>query len=239
MILRILLLLLVPPVLLFLCALAMMWIPLPHPFPSALSGERNQMSAIVTGVLGAGYLVGLAVYVVSAFLRAGRFLDPVLASVGLASESYLVFGRRYRGMVQGREVEVHFLPARGVSPALLNVHVGADLGTRMAVGHSRPLLDCRDCARLEVPGAEFGELHVYAQEEESARRLLADSASRDALARLLDNQRSSGFCEIYLQPERVWLRARPKGMTEGRFQQWFDDLLVLAEAGERALASPG
>ena len=33
----------------------------------------------------------------------------------------------------------------------------------VAVAHGRPLLDCRDCARLEVPGAELGDLQVHAQ----------------------------------------------------------------------------
>ena len=236
--LRILLLLLVPPILLFSCALIMMWIPLPHPFPPALSGGRNLISAIVTGFLGAGYIVGLAIYVVSSFLRAGRILDPVLTPAGLVSESYMIFGRQYHGVIEERVVEVNFVPSQAVWPDQLNVRVSADLGTRVAIGQQRPLLDCRDCGRLEVAGAELGGLQVYAQEEGSARRLLADPGSRGVLARLLDDQKRLGFREVYLQPDKVWLRAHPRGMTAGRFQQWFDDLLALAEAGEKALAGP-
>ena len=191
------------------------------------------MSALVTGVLGAGYVVGLAVYVVSTFLRAGRVLDPVLTAKGMVSKSYLVFGRQYQGELESREVEVYFVPSQGVRPAQLNLYVEADIGTRVAIGWQRPLLDCRDCARLEVAGAELGGLQVYAQQEERAGRLLTDAASREAMARLLDDREEYGFREIYLQPERVWLRAHPQGMSEGRFRQWLDDVLALAEAGEK------
>ncbi len=192
------------------------------------------MSAIVTGVLGAGYVVGLAVYVVSTFLRAGRVLDPVLASAGMVSKSYLVFGRQYQGVLEGREVEVNFVPSSGVRPAQLNVYVAVNIGTRVALGWQRPLLDCRDCERLEAAGAELRGVQVYAQEEERAGRLLNDAASKEAMARLLDDQETYGIREIYLQPERVWLRARPQGMRGKRFRQWLDDVLVLAEASEKA-----
>jgi len=233
--LRILFWLLVFPVLLFLCALTIMRLPLPQPFPPALSGGRNLMSAIVTGVLGAGYIVGLAAYVVSAFLRAGRVLDPVLTSMGMISESYLLFGRQYRGELEGRKVEVYFVPPRAIWPTQLNVYVEADIGARVAIGRQRPWLDCQHCARLEVVGAGLAGLQVYAQEEARAGRLLSDAASREALARLLDDQEKYGLREIYLQPERVWLRAHPRGVGERRFRQWLDDVLALARTGEKAL----
>ncbi len=229
--LRILLLILLPPILLFL------WAPLPHPFPPALSAGRDQMSAIVTGILGIGYLIGLAVYVTSSFRRAGRVLDPVLTSTGLASESYLVFGGQYRGVIEGRQVEVCLVPSQGIRPALLNIHVSAKLGARMAIGQRRPLLDCRDCARLEVAELGLGPLQVYAQEEERSRRLLTSPASREALTRVMEAQEEHGFREIYFQPGRVWLPAHPHRMTEELFRQWLEDVLALAETGEEAFES--
>ena len=69
---RILFLILVPPVLLFGCALLMMSLPLPQPFPPPLSDGRNQMAAVITGILGVGYVFGLALYLVSSVLRVGR-----------------------------------------------------------------------------------------------------------------------------------------------------------------------
>ncbi len=112
------------------------------------------MSAIVTGVLGAGYIVGLSLYVVSTFLRAGRVLDPVLAPAGMVSKSYLVFGRQYQGVLAGREVEIYFVPSSGIRPAQLNVYVAADIGTRVAMGRQRSLLGCEYCERLEAAGVD-------------------------------------------------------------------------------------
>jgi len=74
------------------------------------------MSAIAIGILGMGYLMGLAVYTISFFWRTGRILDHVLALRGLASENYLVFGRQYRGKSEGREMVVRFVPWQGIRP---------------------------------------------------------------------------------------------------------------------------
>jgi len=231
--LRILLFILVPPVLLFLCALLVMGAPLPHPFPPPLSEGRDSMAAILTGILGAGYLIGLAVYVIASFLRAGRALDPVLTSAGLVPEGYLAFGRRYRGVIQGREVEVTFLPSQGVSAAQLNVYVSTSLGTRVAIARGKPLLDCGDCPRVNVEELLLGGFQVYSHDKECVRKLLADPVGRGALQRLLDDSDVVGLRELYLQPDRAWLRARPRQMTERQFQQWLDDLMVLGEAGEK------
>jgi hypothetical protein len=233
--LRLLLLLLIAPILLLACALISMWLPLPRPFPPALSSGRNLMAAIVTGVLGVGYLVGLTAYAILAFLRAGRVLEPVLVSEGMGSESYLMFGRRYQGELEGREVKVNYLPAQGIQPAQLNVYVEADIGTSAAIGWQRPLLDCRDCVQLEVAPAELWGLHVYAEEAKGVERLLEEAASREAVMRLLKDQKELGFRELYLQPGKVWLRARPHNIEVGLFQQWLENVLVLAESAEKVL----
>ena len=94
---RVVLLILVPAILLLAVALLSLWLPLPGPFPAPLSRGRNLMAAVVTGVLGVGYVVGLAVYVISSVRQAGRALDPALTARGLASSSYLGAGRRYHG----------------------------------------------------------------------------------------------------------------------------------------------
>ncbi len=234
---RILLLIFLLPILLLACALIALWMPLPHPFPAASSSERNLISAIATGILGLSYLVGLAIYVISSFLQAGRALDPVLAPSGLISESYMGFGRQYRGAIEGRQVEINFLPPQGIRPALLNVYVGAELGARMAVGRKKPLLDCADCPRVEIEETGLGQVGVYAQEEECARSLLSDAASVAALSRLMLAQETLGFSEMYWQPDRIWLRAHPRRVTEDQFRQWFEALLELAGASERVLES--
>ena len=231
-------LMLLLPVLLFGCALWMLWMPLPRPFPPALSGGRNRMAAVVTGVLGMGYVAGLGVYATSHFVRAGRVLDPSLTTAGLTPQGYLLLGRRYRGEIGGREIEVTFMPAQVIRPAQLNVTVSADLGARIALGQERPLLDCRDCARLDVVGTAWEGLHVYARDVPRARRLLDDATAREIVTRILDDRAGRGLREIYVQPDRVWLHARPYALTAAQFESWFRDMLVLAEVGETLLGRP-
>jgi hypothetical protein len=190
------------------------------------------MAAALTGVLGLGYLVGLTVYLVFWVRQAACVLDRVLTPMGLTSEPHMVVGRSYRGMIEGRAIEIVFMPAYAIAPALLSVSIAADLGTRMAVGRRRPRLDCTDCARVGAVGWGLEDLCVVAEDGESARRLLATPRFRAALMRLLAD-RGAGLREIYVQPGRVWLRARPRHMTAELFRDVLDDLRKLTEAGGR------
>lgn len=230
---RILLAILLAAVLVPVCALVMMWFPLPPSFPPPFSGERDLMSAVGTGILGIGYLIVLATYVIGSVRQAGYVLGSQIAATGLRSEDILLFGRRYQGIVRGRGVEATVFPPYGLSRALLNVYVSADLGTRMAVSRGKPLLDCSICPRVDVGGDDLRGYHVYAQDEERARWLLADTESRAALIRLLDGSGDRGLWELYLQPDRIWLRARPAATADGQFQGLLDALLVPADRGEK------
>ena len=167
------------PFLLFGCALLMIWMPLPQPFSPALSGTRNRMAAIVIGLLGVAYVAGLGIYAVLHFLRAGRVLDPTLTAKGLTARGYALFGRRYRGEIEGREVEAIVMPAQGIRPAQLNITVQAVLGTRMAMGRKRPLLGCRGCTHVEGAGAAWDGYHIYAEDRTLALRLLNDPVGRE------------------------------------------------------------
>lgn len=234
---RIILLILVPPILLFLFALLTMLLPLPQPFPPAQSGARTRIAAILTGVLGLGYLVYLAVYVVGMFRRAGRNLDPLLTAAGLAPSDYMAFGRQYCGSIDGREVEVVYIPSRWMSPAQVDIRVRAKLRTGVAIGRDRPLLDCDGRVRLSLDEPELRHLQIYAEEEASARAILGDPAASAALRSLMDDPVVLRNGQVYLQPERVWLRVRPYRLSEEQVRHWLDDSLALARAGERALGS--
>jgi hypothetical protein len=206
--------------------------PLPHPFPEAKSLERNRVAAITTGILGVAYLVALTVYAVSWFLQAGQALDATLVPLGLTSTSYMGFGRQYHGEIADRQVDVTYQPARMLKPALLNATIGANVGTRAALVPGKPLLDCHDCPAVDINAPELGQLHIVAQDEAWMRRLLDDPANLATTRRLLDDQKTLGLRELYLQPDRVWLRAHTNQITENKFRHWLDDLLSLAEAVE-------
>jgi hypothetical protein len=187
---------------------------------------------IVTGVLGALYLVGLTVYIVSSFLQVGQTLDPTLTSLGLTAEGYMGFGRRYYGELNGRRVDITYQPPQAIRSALLNVTVDADVGTRAAMVPRRPLLDCTDCPAVDVEIAELGHLLIVAQDEAWLQHLLAEPANAAVLLRLLGDQETPGTSELYFQLERVWLRAHPQQLAEAQLRRLLDDVISLAEAAE-------
>jgi hypothetical protein len=203
-----------------------------------LSSGRNLMAAAMTGTLGLAYIIGLGVYLVSSVSRASRTLDPVLSPYGLTSERHMLVGRRYRGLLQGRQTEILFTPSRGIQPALLQVTVSAGAGTRAAIGIQRPLLDCQACERVQMEELGMSHLQIYAEDTRWIRRLLAAAANRTAVDHALSDQRALGFRELYIQPEQVWLRARPPAqVNQDVFEQWLDDLLALAEGIDEVSAA--
>jgi hypothetical protein len=229
---RLIPLILIPPILLFILALALILMPLPHPFPEAKSPERTRVAAITTGILGMLYLVGLTVYAVSWFLQVSQTLDPALEPLGLTAEGAMGFGRRYHGELDGRQVEIAYQPPQTIRAALLNITVDAEIGTRAAMAPKRPLLDCADCPAVDAGTPDLSQFLVVAEDPAWMKHLLAEPANAAALSRLLVDQETPGTRELYFQPECIWLRAHPRQLTEDRLRQWLDDLLILAEAAE-------
>ena len=220
---RTILIIVVPPLLILICALLVIWLPLPRPFPPSLSGGRNQ----------AAYLVGLTVHLISSFRGAGQALDSAFLARGLTAETYLGVGRAYRGSVEGQLVEANYMPAQGLRPALLNVYVAAELGTRAAAGEKRPLLDCADCSPVDLDDLDLGSIQIWAEDAGWVRATLTHGESRAALNRLMSETKNLGMRELYWQRERLWLRSRPSNRVSGvQVEGWLDDLLLLAAAAE-------
>ena len=95
-------------------------------------------------------------------------------------------------------------------------------------------MDCGDCVRVDVDGAELAGLQIYAENGLWVRRLLAEPANRILIGRVLADQKRGGLREFHLQRGRIWLRARPPSWAaEEHILLWLDDLLALADAAER------
>jgi hypothetical protein len=230
---RILLLILIPPILLLFLALALMWLPPPQPLPAFLTQERDQIAALVTGCLGIVWLIGLALYLLLSFRKVGRVWDALFTGRGLAPGDYALFGRQYRGLVEDRDVEVRFMPGHGLRSPLLDVRVVADLRLRVAIGERKPLLDCGRCPRLDGSDLGLGSLQIFTEEADRTRGLLAEPTVNACLLRLMSGQEWYSLRQLYIQPGRIWLRARPSsGITHAQIGGWFDDMLRLAEAAE-------
>ncbi|PKO22639.1 MAG: hypothetical protein CVU38_08350 [Chloroflexi bacterium HGW-Chloroflexi-1] len=231
---RTLLSLLLLPVLLLGCAVATLWIPLPRPFPAAASHARQLVAAVLTGLVGITYLIGLTRLLISRTRRGGRFLDAVLGPLGFTTARYLALGRQYHGLIRGRQVTIDYMPGYRLKLALLNIYVSAPLGFRAAIGRRRPLLDCRDCPAIDLAEPGLSQIQAFTHDAARVRGLFAVSASREAIRCLLSDPQTLGPRALYLQPDRVWLAAHLRQATEEQLRGCLADLVALAEAAEDA-----
>ncbi|MBN2389405.1 MAG: hypothetical protein JXR84_01695 [Anaerolineae bacterium] len=224
------LLLIVPPVLICGIALLLLWLPL----PMALSKNRNLIAAVVTGLLGMGYLIAVLVGAVAAVRHADPRLDEVCTAYGLAARGYALGGRQCEGELQERAVTLRLQPGQGARRAVLDIFVAAQPLVRMAWGMRKPLLGCEGCARVIVDGWEDSALQVYAEDPVWANDWLVDETVRTVAARVVDEPERLGYREIALQPERVWLRGHPSDMVDAQvIEGWLEDALLLADLVEK------
>ena len=170
--------------------------------------------------------------------RRKRHLDAAFVPLGLEGERYMLTGRQYRGIVDGREVRVLFY--RG---PMLEMHLETPLQTRLGVaevGSTTPALARlfgREPVDLDDP--TLSEFRVYALDEGWAHSLLAEAEARARLRRLLNGGGSWALIkQVVLGPGSFRLRLyRTKHLfkydiTPEDAQQWLDDLLALAHIAE-------
>ncbi|MBN1935524.1 MAG: hypothetical protein JW934_12725 [Anaerolineae bacterium] len=222
----------------FVCAILLLATPLPGPLPEPFSKGRNLMAAICTGTLGLLFLGAFAIYLVAGVLGRGGEFDPAFTEAGFTARGYMLVGREYRGTVQDRPATVRYLPPYRGQAAVIDMTVEALSGLRLAAGITRPLLDCRRCAQIAVDAPVLAGLQVYASDETSARRLLADFEAQNVFSRSLIDAQAIGTTELYIQPERVWLRAHVRPARGELMLGWLDDLAALAEAAEGVQTLP-
>jgi len=225
MILRLIIPLLLLPVVLIGCAWATMSMGLADPWP-----------AVITGVVALLYLVGIAAFAIRHALTAGRMLEETLSSAGLTFSGRKGVACCYRGVMDGRAATAEVVLAYRFQPWRLDMTVDADLGdTRVALGSTRPLLDCRGAPRLEMGEPALADVHVHAEDVDAARRLLARSAVLDVLRPLLEEWGRVNSWELYIQPQRIWLRLRSYRLNKEAAGRWLDGMGELAGACERGV----
>lgn len=220
----------IPIILIFALALALMVLPLPKPFPPALSSARSQIVAVITGVLGIIYLIAVVIYVFAVVSQAGSAFDKLFTSRGLSSQGYMGVGKQFRGELSGRAIQVDYVPGYRMKRALLEIYVSAETKQRIAISTERPLLDCRDCSEVGIADVD---LKIYSNDGQWILGFLSDTENRELLYRLLRENMSYSFRELYIQPERLWFRAHIEpGVSEQEVEGWFDSLLILSERVE-------
>jgi len=220
------------PVILFACILVGLTLPLPEPFPPALSQGRNVAVAIMTCFVGLVYVVGVGVYLIYWLTHPGVSFDRAFSTAGLDAVRHGAFASRYSGTMQGRSATATLQPAFKVQPWRLDVVISVDLppDVRIAMGRTRPLLDCRGAPELTFADSSFAHCRIYAVNEQQARRLLEEPAVRNAAVRLLAELQTISSWEIYVQPDRIWARVRAYRVGEDRLTRWLEVLSELAVA---------
>jgi hypothetical protein len=171
------------------------------------------------------------------FSRRGRWLDSVFAPLGLKGSAYMVSGRRCRGTLDGRQVDVRF--TRG---PMLTLYVSTPPQTRLGIGEKNALTSgfagIAGKQALETGDPDYAGLCIYPNDEAWARTLLADPEAKAALLRLMNASEWALFHNVILEQGNWLLRLyRNKGLfryaiAPAEARQWFDDLFTLARVGE-------
>lgn len=228
-----LILMVVPPLLILGLAIFLLWVPLPSIAARPWSHDRNLPVAIFTGLIFLCYSVAFIWYMVATFLRAGNYLDPVMVSLGFSGRGNLFVGRSYHGRIFGREVTVETAPGHTIRRPLIQVYAAASTGTRLAAGARTPLLDSSNCPVLSIGIPELEGIEIRAQDEQAARRLIEDAGIRRLVLVLAGGDEQSGFRELYIQPERVWVRVHPARLDGAEIRSWMTAATELAIMMER------
>jgi hypothetical protein len=226
-------LLLIPPLLIAGIALLLTFLPLPAPFPNPGSQARNLPAAILTGILGLVWVISLTIFSLVSLFSSGRLLESLFSSMGFTSVASMGLGRQYLGCVDGRSVEAQFIPGRSLQNNLLNIRIAANNDQRMTVGWNKPILDCGDCGKVDVLPYNLEDLQIHAQDPAWAQSILARTSFQTSIKSLMEAADGLGMREIYIQPGRIWLHARPSAnLTASHVRLWLQELQDLSRAIE-------
>jgi hypothetical protein len=233
---RLLAIMVVPPLLWFGFIVLMLLVPLPAPLPHALSSDRNKIGAGLTLVAGLGYLILVVSYVVWQLGAAGRALDPELAPLGLAGKPYLVFGRAYSGQAARRAMTVEYMPAVSLQRAMVNAYAPVSGSRRLSAGWTTPLTGCAGCPRVALASGDLAGLVILADDPAGATAFLSREPVAGLILRLLDDPDGLGNRFVHLESGRVWLQARPTPAGLAELPGWLRALAELAELADAPAA---
>jgi hypothetical protein len=234
---RLLAIMVVPPLLWFGFIVFMLLVPLPAPLPHALSSERNKIGAALTLVAGLGYLVLVLGYVMWQYGAAGRAMDPYLAPLGLTGKPYLVLGRAYSGQVAARAMTAEYVPTVSLQRAMFNAYAPVSGSRRLSAGWTTPLAGCAGCPRVQLAGGALSSLVILSDDPAGAAVFLSQEPVAGLILRLLDDPDGLGNRFVHLESGRVWLQARPTPAGLASLPDWLRALADLAELADTP-ASP-
>jgi hypothetical protein len=171
--------------------------------------------------------------------RNSRKLDAVLTPLGLIGNAYMLNGRQYHGILNGRQTDVYFY--RGPS---LDIYIASPLNTRLGFGlkgrKNQPPTIGMDQTELVINDPDLANTSIYSLDESWGRELLADPLARAAIIRLTALQPGLEFRNLLFQPEALHFHLHhvsPGTLTPENIRIWVSDLLELIGIAE-SLPSP-
>ena len=219
------------PILLFLFALGLLFLPLPGSFPPIGSNERNLVAAILTGLLGLTWLVFMVVFVIKIVLTPGRMLDRIFTSKGLSAKSYLGIGRQYQGVSEGRQVFIQFIPGRMLQNMLLDIRLECDHSANMLISSGKPVA-VPVKVNEKILSQEIGGMTVLAEDRVFADSLLSIPETMPMIRKAVTNQ-GVGLVEIKLKPGWLVLHNRPTfNLEPANVELWLQVMLRLSRVIE-------
>ena len=235
---RLLAILVIPPLLWFGFVLVMLLVPLPASLPHPLSAERNKIGAALTLLAGAGYLVLVLGYAAGQLTEGTGYVQSLLEPMGLTSKPHLILGRTFAGQVAGREMTAEYVPAVALQRAMLNAYIGTGGSRRISAGWTTPLAGCAGCPPVRPAGGDLGRLVILSDDPDGAAAFLAREPVAGALMRLLEDPDGQGNRFVHLEAGRIWLQARPTAAGLARLPDWLHALTELADLAEAPASAP-
>ena len=220
------------PLGLMIVALACYAIPLPGSFPQPWASERNLFAALVTGSFGLGSMVLFALFAGHEVWRAACGFNSSLAGLGLSLRKTSFFARHYRGLFQDKLVEITLRPAYRLEPWRIEMTLQTSLNIYLAIGNHKPLLASRDCSPITAQNLQFEDLHIYAENEPAATRLLNNPKAYNPLQEFLNNLGGVTGWELYLEFDQIRVDVRTYHPLSEQVTGWIAALSEFAGTGE-------
>ncbi|MGC9314163.1 MAG: hypothetical protein ACP5G4_00890 [bacterium] len=214
-------------IVLFAAALLLIFLPLPKPFPPAMSSQRNLLSAIAIGILGMILLIWFIFGLLEDVRRRGNLLDPAFDELGFDKSSYLLTGRKYFGVVKGFRVDATYHQQYRVEPAKLDIVIRSEFTVEFAVSKKRPLLYLRDCplAKIVLPR---DDIQVFSKSDEKVRELMFDYRLWDSINSLFEWD--FNLMELYVTSTLMVIHIRGYDLSPSQVSQIIEDVIIICGA---------
>jgi hypothetical protein len=171
--------------------------------------------------------------------RHSRKLDTALTPFGLNGNAYMLNGRQYHGLLNGRQADIYFY--RGPS---LDIYIASPLNTRLGIGLKGPRNQSTsfglNSTDLVFNDPDLAHTSIFSLDERWGRELLDDPLARAAIVRLTALQPGLEFRNLSFQPDALHFHLHhinPGTITAENLRIWVCDLLDLITIAE-SLPSP-